>query len=356
MKREEINNFHKAVFIAQDPGEFNVVTSIIKKIKNSNIYSILLVDGVSINLSSKNKLKYINCTNLKENKLKSILLDIAPDILVCGFSDGLSLDKKMIKICKELKIPTLSIADSWLSDYTKNYSSPGTRDKKYLPNIICAIDRMMKKQMVNEEIPKNIIRITGNPYFESFSKHYGKEKYIVFVCQPYSEIQKEFGASLNELIIDEVQIFKDFVQMIEKYFPGEKLIVAFHPRAKKRDKFNKIIDAGRKIKIKIINKDTEKIIKDAKIVIGIDSIVLFQSAMMGKTTISYQPNGNTMKDHLMSNHLKLSIPAYSFNQLEKIFKNLQQYQKNDSYKKIRNKFIMNKSSEKIVSIMNKLIN
>jgi len=338
---------HKIIFTAQDPGGFNAMTPVIKKLEKDPRFNVSMILAKHACLfAKKQNIRYLNADKM--------LFDIeGADLVFTGTSFGDSIEKRIISAAKAENIPTISIVDFW-TDYIPSFSDSEKRNFKYLPDYILAVDEIMKKEMVAEGFPKDKIFITGNPYFDSFSKKNRQrtnKNLIAFFSQPFSEIYKnsdkdyKYGANLNE-----VQVFDDIVEVIEKIDLNKKIIINFHPRSKKLDKFDKIIENS-KLEIKkekeLSNKD---LIKRAEIVTGINSVVLFEAAMRGKKVLSYQP-GLKGSDLLISNRLGLSAPVYKKEDLYQTFKKmfLQKSLKNNP--KLVKKYTENKSTRKVANFI-----
>ncbi len=354
MKREKKAGKNKIVFCAQDAGGFNAIFPVINALKKKAEVLILLT-GVSRKLADAADIFYRGCDAISDIELDVLLKKFDPDVVVCGTSTGLSLDKKAILWAKENNIPTIAIVDFW-SNYKMRFSNPGAFDLAYLPDVICVIDGFMKKQMEKESFDSSRLFITGNPYFDTFKsfKNSGG-KYILFAEQPFSEVYSSSDKSVTSPIFNEIGVFSDFIRVLEKAKIAYPVIISFHPRSKNKNKFDKIITHS-KIKIKIAKEKTEKLLENAKIVIGINGMVLFEAALGGKTVLSYQPGIKKADDVLMSNRLGLSEAAYNYSQLEQKIKRIfSQKKKTAEYDAIRRKYINNNSTGKVIKIINKAV-
>lgn len=337
----------KILFAAQDPGGFNSLVSVIKVLKKKGVdVKVLLANGSCL-IAKKNKINFLDCSNFSQEKLEIAFKKFNPQIVVTATSFGLSLDKKILKLAKKRRIPVISVVDFW-SNYKIRFSNLGKEDLAYLPDIICVIDGYMKNGMKKAGFNKKMLRITGNPFFDGFRKTVkAKKTYSLFVSQPFSEL----GIS----VFDEVKIFKDFVDSLAGIKEKIPVIISLHPREKNKSKFEEIISSAN-IKIKISKKSGDDLVDDAKIVLGINSMVLFRAAIKGKKVVSYQPGIKKEEDVLMSNHLGLSEAVYNFNKLGETIKNLLKKDGNiKKLEKIRKKYVENNSTRKVVKIIADII-
>lgn len=319
---------HKIIFAAQDPGGFNTIAPIIKKLKKDARFNVSVI-------LAKHACKIAQRENIKYLDVDKILVPkkINADLIFTATSYGDSIEKKLIAIGKHKKIPTISIIDFW-SDYK-------IRFKKDLPDYILVIDEIMKKEMIEQGFSEKKIFITGNPFFDSFSKIKPKEKkdLIVFFSQPFSEA---------------LEVFREIVEAVERINPQKKITIKFHPRCKKLDKFDKIIKNSR-LKIEKEKKlSAEDLIKQGEIIVGINSMVLFQAAMVGKKVLSYQPNLKG-PDPLLSNRLGLSTSVYQKKEVYPVLKKMFVHGHQKKNLKSIKKYTENNSCQKVIDFMTNVL-
>lgn len=291
----------KIIFVAQDAGGFNTILPVIKRMKKDKRFNVVVwVAGKSSDLAKKNNIKSLK----NPIGIKLLLEKENPDLIFTATSCGLSLEKKIIKASK---VPTISIVDFW-----SNYSVRFGFKKQYVSDYILVIDQIMKKELIDFGIEKNKIFITGNPCFDYL--YLVKEENNNLVCffsQPFSELDK----TVNPCNFNEVKIFRDIIRVLERIPIPFKVIIKIHPKGENIGKFSEIIKNS-KLSIKIEkNLSTEELIKKSSIIIGINSMALFISSLMGRKTISFQP-GLKGKDFLLSNKLGLSVLARNEKELQ----------------------------------------
>jgi len=317
MKKE-----NKIIFTAQDPGGFNSIFPVIKKLENKrNINFKVLLANESRKIAKDNRINFIDCVKLTDNEIQKILINFNPVLIVMATSTGLSLEKKITLWAKTNKTKTLAIVDFW-SNYKLRFSNPETFDLAYIPDKICVIDEYMKNEMLKDNFEEEKLIITGNPFFDTFQKtKKQKGNFILFASQPFSEIFRKNDKRIDTLIFNEVEIFSTIVKLLEELKINLPIIIAFHPRSRKRDKFDNIINNS-SLTIEIAKKNTEDLMGEAELIIGINTMVLFQASIIGNKVISYQPGITQDQDPLVSNHLKISYGIYEKESLKKILKNI----------------------------------
>jgi len=121
-------------------------------------------------------------------------------------------------------------------------------------------------------------------------------------------------------------------------------------------KFDEII-TNSSLDISIANEEFSTLLKKARIVIGINTMALFEAALSGLTTISYQPGMKKENDPLMSNHLNLSMAAYSFKDLEKMLKTALKFsgKRNKNLETVRKKYINAGATQNVINLIEKFV-
>lgn len=287
------------VLSASDPGGANTLLPIISRLPEEfNLLTI--VGGASRDLFKKAGLKFVDGDELTTLELEKLVKDFNPDVFVAGTSFGYTIDKKIFELVKG-KTKTLYILDFW-SNYWQRFSSDGVRDFKYLPDVISVMDDFAKEEMMKEGFNPKIIEVTGNPHFDSFidsidSKIQEKRR-ILFASQPYSgkDVATNFG-------YDEFSVLGDLLKVLSD-FDDYKLIIRPHPKENPA-KFDEIIKSNKNVFLDD-DLDVKISISRADLIIGMNSMILLQSALAGKNVISYQPGLPIEKDILISNKTGLS--------------------------------------------------
>jgi len=345
----------KIFFAAQDPGGFNAILPVIKELKNNKKFPLkIFLANQSRDIAKKGGIDYQDSNNLSDKKLVQLFQEGRPNLVFTATSTGTSIEKSLIKIAKKRKIPTASLIDFW-SNYKIRFSDPGTENLIYIPDYILVIDEMMKKEMINQGFDPEKLIITGSPFFDTFPsliKTGQRGKVISFFCQPLSEL---FNRTAKDYLgYNEIQVFRDLVESLEKKKVKLPIIIKFHPRAKKLKKFDKIIKNS-KMNILIEKKlPVEALIEKSKLVMGMNSVVLFQAAMTGKLVLSYQPNLKK-QDPLMSNRLKISTAVYEKKSLYPALKKLLSGKNKKKNLILIKKYTKNKSTNKVIDFIENII-
>jgi len=367
MKKEQRRNKPCKILIAsQDPGGTNAVWPVVKELlKNSNFkFKVkFFVGSYGQMLCIREKKSCLNAEKFSFKKLNFEFKNFNPDLVFTSTSRGFSVEKKIIRLAKKNNVPTVSIIDYWSNYWLRFVCEKEKKSVGYLPDRIIAVDALMKKQMLKEGFPNSHIEIVGNPYFETFvqgckSKKVSKKRLsILFVSQPLRRVCKEN----KNLKYDEHLVLNDILDILKEINKKNWfLTIRLHPleEAHKYDILIKLNE--KKVNIKIDNfSSIKELIKKADLVLGMNSMVLFQSSMAGVPTISYQPRLEKKYDTLISNILKLSILSCSKNDLKnKIVSFAGKTNKMDelrSSKKPVNKYIKSDATKKIINLILKMM-
>lgn len=331
--------------MAQDMGGCNAQLPVMFRLHRKSGYKIEALFGpVCKEYIAPHLARYIAKSVDPEAEVARRLKAFRPDIIVVGISIGNSLDKGAVAWAKKHHIPCIGIVESW-GDTVGGFSSPGTEDLDRIPDRICVLDDFLKRRMKKEGFDPSRIIVTGNPHFDSFAfpkkKHTG-EKAVYFFCQPFSELpQLETG-------LDEVRVFRDLIQALERLKVDLPVIIRFHPRTKKRHKFDDII-ANSQMRITIDrSKIMETALAKADLVLGMFGAALFEAALMGKKVLSYLP-ALTIPDPLMSNRIGLSVPVYRKRDLvSKMSKLIRSNRHEEILSDVRNKYVHGHATENVI--------
>lgn len=340
----------RIIFVAEQRGGLDVFLPVIKKIKHTKKFNFFLFsDNANVfEFARQHRIACRRFTGISLEKIEGIIKKVNPDIIFTDTNNtdfSASIDKKFIKISKKLKIPTVSIIDSWVG------LKPRFGSKlEYLPDNILAIDGKMKKHLIGMGINPSIIKVTGNPRFDKFSKfkrEKEKKNLIVFYSQPL------YGQKPNE-----VEIFKDIVSAIEKTHLNKEIMIKFHPAREENDKDRKKYDNIIENSTVIIKKakkniTSESINKKAELIVGINSIALVDASFMGKRVISYQPGSNKKSDTLRSNTHGWSVAVYKKPSLLPILRDI--FKKPVVPKEEFKEYTKNNSTSKVISFVNDIL-
>lgn len=293
------------LFLTKNPGGFNAIFPIFKKLKSNHNYNVYYIfDKEASTFVHDKNIKLTDTERISKEGLRALVGKIRPNIVLSGTSSGSSIDKMAIDLFKGENTRTLSIVDSWVN-FADRFSDLKTSNLKYMPDFIFAVDEIMSDMLTKIGVSSSKVVVTGNPFFENFKKipASSSAKAITFICQPFSEIGDESWG------FDEIQVLGDLTEILEKNYIDTQVLVKLHPRSKKKDKFLKIVKKS-KLKIKIAESSSlRSLVEKSLLIVGMNSMALFEAAICGAKVLSYQPNLKR-EDVLVTNKIGLSLGVY----------------------------------------------
>lgn len=364
MKKEQRRNKSCKILIAcQDPGGTDAVWPVVKELsKKSNFQAKFFVGSYGQMLCAREKKSCLNAEKFSFKKLNFEFKKFNPDLVFTATSRGWSLEKKIIRLAEKNNVPTVSLVEYWSNYWSRFIYKKERKNVKYLPDKIIVVDTLMKKQMLREGFPISHIKNLGNPHFETFIiKHEVRKKIkkrlsILFISQPLRRAHKEN----KNLKFDEYGVLEDVLNILKKINKKDWfLTILLHP-LEKADKYNNLLSSSGKKNIKVDQfSSIKKLIKKSDLVLGMNSMVLFQSSLSGISTISYQPQLEKKYDTLISNILNLSVLSCSKKDLEN---KMQSFIKKDGNmnkyrlkEKTFNKYIKSNATKKIIDLIFKML-
>lgn len=279
-----------------DIGSANIFLQLIKD--KSIVYNIL-ASGVAATKLKDNSVDfvYIDDSIKYSNKLDKVFNEVKPNLLLCGTSWGMTLDKKATNIAKNRGVRTVSIIDHWTllrQRYCNVDDHSYKNDLAYLTDYCIVIDERVACIAEKEGIEKEKLLIAGQPYLESIwnkfsvefkdynNKSNNKDLKVLFVSE---NIKDDIGR-LGDLIYHEYTVLKDLKKLAINN--NYTLDIKLHPQ-EDIDKYSYLKLKGSNI---YKNMSFETMVKDYNYVIGMDSMLLIEISLFRDNVISYRPGYN----------------------------------------------------------------
>jgi hypothetical protein len=319
--------------IAGDPGGARALIPVIPRIKSP------------IKLYAYNQAKEIFASEVPDLPCLALPLDAsdqqAYDIikkeeaqfLLAGSSvNTLNWEKHFFRASKKHGLCSLAVLDFWTHYRERFEINPGQLDA--CPNHIAVMDEKARNDMLSANFDPNIIQITGQPaldeIFEQRQDSFNAEqdalteklnirrgKTILFISQPLREFYSQEGIIPPNKILDEQIIFQKIASACKSISKTHNLpihlLLRCHPREKPSSWSELLKDFPDTIDVTEL--DRFLCVKGCDLVSGIQSILLIEATLLGKTVISVQP-GNADYDCLPSNASGASYPIYNEKKIE----------------------------------------
>jgi len=309
----------KIMIYSRDPGAANCVIPVFQCLSKFSKYKIELIGKdfalkkyLDSGLEAKNLSEII--TNINYLSVKEFLKNKQYDLIFSGVGSDDLTDRLLWRAAKELSIPTIVILDQWLN-YSKRFYFGASNEKidkskMVVPNIICVMDDLAKKEMIKEGFDSKILRVTGQPYFELVLKrqtlitkqdkqnilnHLGIKNgsyKIFFVSEPIVEFNKDS----NYLGYDQFSILETLLNSLSLILKNDSklkvdLVIKFHPRNNPDIFSNFIIKYQNIPRLKIILdkiSSPDLVLAIADLLVGMSSALLLEAAILGKPFFSLQ--------------------------------------------------------------------
>lgn len=290
------------LFIANDPGGFDVIKPVFDFYHtNDKRQVLLLLTGAS----KEKEERYAYTDEAAIKKVKQCIESGVLEVLVTGTSWGGTVEVQAINLCKSYKIKTIAILDYW-SNYKKRFLFKG---KYIFPDYLFVPDEYAQEDSILDGVPEEIIRIVGHPGFDSLVKRtqpYSDANKALFLSQPLSVI---YGMKLG---FNEMTTFPMVISACKK--AGFRLNVKFHPKETERfrKKYKQFERTG----------NISDVLSDYKVVIGMNTMGLLQTVLVGMPVISFEPDmvGN---DLCITNKLGITRPAVNEDELTERLDNIE---------------------------------
>jgi len=341
-EKEDNRMIKKIVASAWHPGSANAIAPVLKKLlQDKRIESAVIGHGFSENVFDRNGIGYKKLIDYGLSLERADeLIDIEkPDLVLTGTSTpDTAIEKKLIMASMKNNIPSLAVLDFW-GIYWQRFSDVNKCIKFcYLPTRIAIMDNIARMDMIDEGFPKDILIITGNPFFDSlvdFKESFSEidrlkvrkclgldaDKFVImYVSQP---LEDSFNHSFG---YTEKTVFIDLLDALKKISGRERrqILVKIHPREDMSD----LIEIAQKYNEDIIfdkEYDTRNAVMSSDLIVGVYSSVLVEALCMDKYVISLQP-GLKKEDLLITNKVGATISVYrkaeiETNMMQAIFNN-----------------------------------
>ncbi len=350
----------KILFASQDAGSGNALLPIIKKLQN-RFEKRVFATKESVNIFSKGNINFLNCNHLDKSNLFELFEEFNPDVIITGASGNFCIEKQAILFSKMRKIISISVLDMWENYWQRFSDLEENRKFVYLPEYIFIMDELAKREMLEQGFPEERLIITGNPFFDENLKLDLKELQSNSITLLYiSQMVLDFTPGKKQDYTGRIdkEFIRDLFSILSELKIDKKLkiIVRPHPKEKNFDfkkhltpyNFDIIIDR---------ESDINDLISQANIIVGKDSMVLFQAAFNRKIVLSYQPSINKEQNVLLTNKFGLSYPSYTKRKFKKdLFEAIQGKIKKPNLSNNELKFYLEgKSTERAISEIIKIL-
>jgi hypothetical protein len=235
----------------------------------------------------------------RELFLRSLFRQVPPDALLLGTSRGATIEKELLRIGQEGEIPSLAVVDHW-AHYRERFLEPDSKALR-LPDRIALMDSEALEQAVADGLPREILKITGQPHLQSLAAALNNSDLrrqagelrsrwlrgargplILFCSETFSDDRGYTETDALEGVAEALDLFE------ERHAVQPKLVVKLHPK-QPADRFRAGLRASRR-GFKLAQAESPwACLLAADRLVGITSMLLMEAVVAGRPAISYQP-------------------------------------------------------------------
>ncbi len=302
----------KIIAGCQDPGGCNAIYPVVKELCSQEKNVILFASKYSVEMFKRRNISFSEIAPYNFEQIGRLFDEEKPDMILIGTSMGYSLEDAFIEEGRKRNIPSIAILDSWVNYSTRFLDESARRKLRYLPDLVCVMDDIAKREMITEGIPSERIRVTGNPYFDDIFKEvniYPPERkrallkkwrfspntiLLSFFSQ---RIDKTFGSSkkapkyLGYTQFDAlILLIKTLTRVLEDNKYSISLVVRPHPKEQKIS-YKQFGKTTKNVPLVVSNdEEPREILAVSDIITGMFSTVLVEAYILGKNILSIQPS------------------------------------------------------------------
>lgn len=227
-------------------------------------------------------------------------------LLVATSVNGIDFERRATRVASRLGIRSLALLDFW-SNYRLRFEDADGR--LLLPDRIAVMDELAVTEMIAAGFPADILVVTGQPAFDGLHEHKcsftptrraqvrhnlgieDSELLVLYASQPFSALYGSLEKARAALGFDEEQVFElcfdTLAQLAGRH--GKNLVFGIrrHRREAARPYQPSRIAGFRAISCQ--RHDRHEAILAADLVLGMNSALLMEAALLGQIVVSVQP-------------------------------------------------------------------
>jgi hypothetical protein len=339
----------------KDPAGAQVIAPVVSQLmKDEHVECQLVAEAYAKKIFESHQLPYrtlhddLGYEQPSETAARDILASYQPDFLLTGTSKGPSIEKFLIKEASKRRIPSLTVLDTWFNFWQRFSGELEGERFIYMPDKIAVIDEYCKNAMIAEGFEEHKLVITGpgTPYLDNLKDisryshsdeiqifrdqhNITEDMYvIVFASQPIAHDYGSDERSEHFLGYTELSVFQELLSALRSLEFSRKVVIILklHPR-EHVDMFVPLLNSISETIIVDRNIPPRQMITFGDLIIGMNSIFLLEAVLIGKPTVSLQPElrRKDMLEFLNTSGACISI--YNKNELQKILPKVIQDQK-----------------------------
>lgn len=302
----------KVLAFAREAGGASAIAPVCRAVLKEGWNLLLLGKDHSHQVFKKNDLACVDFPVFDETVLEGIInhdLGSYPDVVLTSAASLPALDmteRFLWKWGKKHRITTIGVLDQW-QNYALRFSGSTPEEFLiYVPDHIFVMDNTARQEMINEGIPERNILVTGQPAFDAIKEdilaisarvpeirerlNIHDSVVVMFVGE---SLRKDFGDTLGYDELSTLQFLGDVMEDVCSRQEGLSLylVIKLHPE-NRPDEFEWVFSKWPSFTKLVIARELTpyESIAISDMVVGMTSIMLIESIIAGKPTVSLQIN------------------------------------------------------------------
>ncbi len=298
----------RVLTFARESGGAQAIAPVIKELQNKGASILVLAKDVAEKIFMQHGFSSLYLEDGESCFIDPLLAQQwgvqSPDIVLTSAASLPELDmteKNLWRWARRQGIPSVAVLDQW-QNYARRFSSCLTSDLAFLPDMCCVMDQFACSGMLAEGFPPERLVITGQPAFDIL---FGK---MTAETESAGELKQKLGMDngrptlvfIGEAIrehlagqygYDECASLNHLLDILEEMEERPNLIIKKHPQNVDEDfDLDAVNRASERMVVKIVGMElpSKMVVLAADIVVGMSSVLLVESILMGKITVSVE--------------------------------------------------------------------
>lgn len=296
---------------ARDAGAANVLLPVLKKLRaRPGLQMRVIAEGPALRVFRSGGIAAEEAPagpGEQERFLRERWREAAPETLLLGTSWGPSIEKELLRIGQQGGVPALSVVDHW-SNYRERFVEPESGQVRF-PAQISLMDETALEQAVAEGLPREILRVTGQPHLQELAAASGDPE----LRRQARQLRAEWlGGEESAVVLFGSELFSaDFrrgtphdrgytetdaleglalaLRQVEERRRGRlKLVVKLHPK-ENLDRFRPGPLARERGFLLAQAQPAWHCLLATDVAVGMTSMLLLEAVLLGRPAVSYQP-------------------------------------------------------------------
>jgi hypothetical protein len=302
---------------AQETGGANALLPVIRELKSRDGVRVQsLTAGKASSVFSDASIEHTRTALPFEpgcsiEELRLLCESLAPDVLLLGTAWGSSIDKVLLGLDITKNVPSVSVVDMW-SNYLQRFTDTETGQPR-LPTKIALMDDVALQQALDAGLPSHVLEVTGQPHLELIRERMNLPEVTnhsrilrrEWLGEPVGDDNAKVALFVSERILrdfgpdteyyrgyteaDALKGLLDAAASVEERLGLKiRVVVKLHPE--EQIESSPLLEVvGRNPGVIVTGTSPWPCLFASDVVVGMTSMLLIESIIAVRPTISYQP-------------------------------------------------------------------